>query len=187
LLVGLGNPGQKYAQTRHNAGFWLVDQFSSRYYCELAHKAKFKSVIGQVGIGKDDWVILKPSTYMNRSGCAVRQVSQYYNIARENMLIAHDELDFAPGLVRFKRGGGHGGHNGLRDIIAQLGGAEFARLRIGIGRSGDMVSYVLKSPCKQQRFEIDRSIQRAVELLPDLLGAHSQQAIQSLHVSSLNC
>ena len=182
LLVGLGNPGREYAQTRHNAGFWLADQFSRHYNCELLVKAKFKAVVGRVDIGLDDWVILKPSTYMNRSGLAVCQVAQYYNIAREHVLVAHDDLDFAPGLIRFKRGGGHGGHNGLRDIIARLGGSEFARLRIGVGRTGDMASYVLKPPSKLDRSEIDQAILDAVGLLPDLMGPNSQQAIQELHL-----
>lgn len=181
MLVGLGNPGQEYAQTKHNAGFWLADNFSSANQCGLVSKVKFSAQTGQVEINGDTWIVLKPTTFMNRSGFAVRMASQYFNVLTKNILVAHDELDFEPGIIRFKRGGGHGGHNGLRDIIAQLGEADFARLRIGIGRSGNMATYVLKPPGKHQRLEIDNVITKAMPILPDLLGVSAQQAIQQLH------
>jgi PTH1 family peptidyl-tRNA hydrolase len=181
LLVGLGNPGQEYAQTRHNAGFWLADCFADANECRFAGKAKFSGQLGQVNIGGSAWVALKPTTFMNRSGVAVRQVSQYYDIPVNNILVAHDELDFEPGVIRFKRGGGHGGHNGLRDIIAQLGSADFARLRIGVGRGQNMADYVLKSPSKRQRIEIDGVLTVASDLMVELMGINSQKAVQVLH------
>lgn len=183
MLIGLGNPGQQYEQTRHNAGFWLADSFAELNQCDLLNKPKLYAHLGKVEVNGDDWIILKPTTYMNRSGIAVRQASGYYNIPVENILVAHDELDFAPGVIRFKRGGGHGGHNGLRDIFAQLGNNCFARLRIGIGRADEMANYVLKPPGVEQRIEIDNAIQRAVILLPKLMGDQSQQAVQNLHMS----
>ena len=181
LLVGLGNPGVDYAKTRHNAGFWLADAFADSHHCTLLSKTKYSGQLGQAEINGDSWFVLKPTTYMNRSGNAVRLVSQYYNVLPENILIAHDELDFEPGIIRFKLGGSHGGHNGLRDIIAQLDTVAFARLRIGIGRVGNMTSYVLKSPGKRQQSEIDSALPDAISLVPDLMGAQRQRAIQELH------
>jgi len=183
LLVGLGNPGQEYAKTRHNAGFWLVDGFAERHHCNLLGKTRFSGQFGQVEINGGSWIVLKPTAYMNRSGIAVHLVSQYYNVLPENILVVHDELDFEPGTIRFKIGGSHGGHNGLRDIIAQLGTAGFPRLRIGIGRGSDMATYVLKTPSKQHRLEIDNTLPDAIRLVPDLMGAQRQQAVQQLHSS----
>ncbi len=183
LLVGLGNPGQQYVETRHNAGFWLVDGFTEAHRCSLLNKAKFFGQFGQVEFNGDSWIVLKPTAYMNRSGIAVRLVSQYYNVLPENILVVHDELDFEPGTIRFKIGGSHGGHNGLRDIIAQLGTTGFARLRIGIGRGADMATYVLRNPSKQHRSKIDSVLPNAISLVPDLMGVQRQQAIQQLHSS----
>jgi PTH1 family peptidyl-tRNA hydrolase len=181
LLVGLGNPGQEYANTRHNAGFWLVDDFAERYHCSLLSKTKFSGQFGQVEINGGSWIVLKPTAYMNRSGIAVHLVSQYYNVLPENILVAHDELDFEPGTIRFKMGGSHGGHNGLRDIIAHLGTTGFARLRVGIGRGADMATYVLKNPGKQHRLKIDSVLSNTIDLVPDLMGVQRQQAVQQLH------
>ncbi len=181
LLVGLGNPGKDYSGTRHNAGYWLVDMFAESHRFELFNKVKFSGFVGQVDIEGNSWIALKPTTYMNRSGIAVRQVSQYFNINNENIIVAHDELDFEPGIVRFKRGGGHGGHNGLRDMIAQLGGSGFARLRIGIGRGGNMSDYVLKAPAKHQQIKINSILLKTSDMLPDLMGEASQKAVQELH------
>ncbi|MEE9411985.1 MAG: aminoacyl-tRNA hydrolase [Methylococcales bacterium] len=181
LLVGLGNPGQEYANTRHNAGFWLVDGFAELHHCSLLSKTKFSGQFGQVEINGDSWIVLKPTAYMNRSGIAVHLVSQYYNISSENILIVHDELDFEAGTIRFKSGGSHGGHNGLRDIINQLGAAGFARLRVGIGRGADMATYVLKTPSKLDRSSIDSALPDAINLVPDLMGVNRQKAVQHLH------
>jgi PTH1 family peptidyl-tRNA hydrolase len=181
LLVGLGNPGPDYAKTRHNAGFCLVDAFAETHHCTLLSKTKYSGQLGQIEINGDSWLVLKPATYMNRSGTAVRSVSQYFDISPENILIAHDELDFEPGTIRFKVGGSHGGHNGLRDIIAQLDTVAFARLRIGIGRVGNITSYVLKPPGKLQQSAIDSALPDAIRLAPDLMGAQRQLAIQELH------
>ncbi len=181
LLVGLGNPGQEYSQTRHNAGFWFVDGFAEAHHCGLIDKTKFSGQLGQAEISGESWILLKPTAYMNRSGIAVRLVSQYYNVSPENILVVHDELDFEPGTIRFKIGGSHGGHNGLRDIIAQLGVADFARLRIGIGRGADMASYVLKTPSKLHQLEIASALSNVIALVPDLMGVRRQQAVQQLH------
>lgn len=183
LLVGLGNPGSKYALTRHNAGFWLVDQFALDRGAQLSGKSKHSGELAQLNISGNAWFILKPMTYMNKSGSSVRSVAQYYNIDPSHILVVHDELDFTPGLIRFKSGGGHGGHNGLRDIIQQLGSNDFKRLRIGIGRSGNMIDYVLKAPSKQERDLIDQSIDNCHPLIPDLMGSESQKAVQKLHDS----
>ncbi len=177
----MGNPGQQYESTRHNAGFWLADRFAEANQCELFGKTKFTAQLGQTEYDGDSWLILKPLTFMNRSGRAVQQVCQYFNVEPGCVLVAHDEVDFEPGVMRFKSGGGHGGHNGLRDIIAQLGTAGFSRLRIGVGRSSDMINHVLKPPGKQHRIDIDNAIARTIPLLSKLMGEQSQRAIQELH------
>ena len=157
LLVGLGNPGEKYANTRHNAGFWWVDQLVAGTSSRLALEAKFHGVAGKLNcaslnpnsldLGAETW-LLKPTTFMNASGKAVAAVANYYKISPEQIMVIHDELDLAPGNVKLKKGGGHGGHNGLKDIAAALGTKEFWRLRLGIGHPGDrneVINYVLKA------------------------------------------
>lgn len=182
-MAGLGNPGAKYALTRHNAGFWLVDRFAQEFGVQLSAKSKHSGELAQLKISGNTWFLLKPMAYMNRSGSSVRSVAQYYNIESSHILVVHDELDFPPGVIRFKAGGGHGGHNGLRDIIQQLGSNDFKRLRIGIGRSGNMIDYVLKAPSKQERELIDDSIDKCQPLIPGLMGSESQKAVQKLHDS----
>lgn len=183
LLAGLGNPGPQYAQTRHNAGFWLVDRFAQESGAQFSGKSKHSAELAQVSISGDTWFIVKPMLFMNKSGVPIRSVAQYYNIDASHTLVAHDELDFSPGVIRFKSGGGHGGHNGLRDIIQQLGSNDFKRLRIGIGRSGNMIDYVLKSPSRLERGQIDQAIDSCQSLILDLLSTDSQKAVHKLHAS----
>ncbi|MGH8269665.1 MAG: aminoacyl-tRNA hydrolase, partial [Steroidobacteraceae bacterium] len=148
LIVGLGNPGPTYARTRHNAGFELVDELARRAGASLRHEGRHQGELGRASLAGAEVWLLKPMTFMNLSGQSVRSVAGFYRIAPQSILVAHDELDFPPGVVRLKEGGGAGGHNGLRDIMAQLGD-EFWRLRIGIGHPGDrgaVLDYVLGRP-----------------------------------------
>ena len=132
LIVGLGNPGPKYTETRHNAGFWFVEALADRYRGNFLPEKKFHGEVARIDIeGSDIW-LLKPETYMNRSGLAVSSLASFYKIAPQDVLVAHDEIDLKAGIVRLKSGGGHGGHNGLRDIISHLGTRDFQRLRIGV-------------------------------------------------------
>jgi len=184
LIVGLGNPGPKYEGTRHNAGFWFVDFLARNAGTQLRLEAKFHGEVGKVTLaGRDVW-LLKPNTFMNRSGQAVRAIAQFYQIEIGDILVAHDELDVPAGALKVKQGGGHAGHNGLRDIIDQLGGNEFLRLRIGISRpatSGDVTDYVLGAPSKVERGAIDRAIQEAAIYTPQLIGGELAKAMQHLH------
>lgn len=183
IIVGLGNPGGHYDQTRHNAGFWFVDAFAgaagkfrpeTRFHGELC---KWESD------GWSGW-LLKPTTFMNRSGQAVAALAGYYKIPPGRILVAHDELDLPPGTVRLKQGGGHGGHNGLRSLIEHLGTADFMRLRIGIGHPGDrdkVVDYVLERAGKTDREAIDASLHAALAAMPHVLAGDVQRAMQKLH------
>lgn len=184
LLVGLGNPGPKYDKTRHNAGFWFVDRVAGLYGVDWQPLGKFKAEGGRFR-WRGDWVyLLKPQTYMNLSGRAVAPLCRFYKIPPEAILVAHDELDFPPGMVRLKRNGGHGGHNGLKDIIDKLGSRNFLRLRIGIGHPGRkefVPSYVLSPPSEKEHLEIEAAIERAVEILPILLDEGLQAAMNRLH------
>ncbi|MDE2219351.1 MAG: aminoacyl-tRNA hydrolase [Gammaproteobacteria bacterium] len=183
LVVGLGNPGPEYARTRHNAGFWYVDELArgcgagwkreTRYQCELARAAV---------AGRELW-LMKPQTFMNRSGAAVQALAAFYRIAPAEMLVVHDDIDLPPGVVRLKEGGGHGGHNGVRDVIAQLG-ADFWRLRIGVGHPGtkhQVIDAVLDRATAAEQALIDAALQRAQAALPELLCEGAQKAMHRLH------
>ncbi|HEY8098952.1 MAG TPA: aminoacyl-tRNA hydrolase, partial [Methylobacter sp.] len=149
LIVGLGNPGRQYEKTRHNAGFLFLDRLVFESNCTWVSESKFDGLVAEVGMAESKVLLLKPGTFMNRSGQAVGKVARYYKLAPEEILVVHDELDFDVGVVRLKKDGGHAGHNGLRDIISHLGSKEFYRLRIGIGRPsvGKVVAdFVLSSP-----------------------------------------
>ncbi len=151
LIVGLGNPGRQYEKTRHNAGFLFLDRLVFESGCDWVSESRFDGLLAEVGVAGGKVMLLKPSTFMNRSGQAVGKVARYYKLAPEEILVVHDELDFDVGVVRLKKDGGHAGHNGLRDIIAHLGSKEFYRLRIGIGRPpvGKVVAdFVLSGPSK---------------------------------------
>ncbi len=153
LIVGLGNPGRQYEKTRHNAGFLFLDRLVSESNCTWASESRFDGLMAEIGLAGGKVMLLKPATFMNRSGQAVGKVARYYKLAPEEILVVHDELDFDAGVVRLKKDGGHAGHNGLRDIIAHLGSKDFYRLRVGIGRpsSGKVVAdFVLSDPSKNE-------------------------------------
>lgn len=185
LIVGLGNPGTQYEQTRHNAGFWFVEAVARRHGGIFKSESKFHGEACKVLVDGNELWLLKPMTFMNKSGQAVAALARFYKIAPENILVAHDELDLPPGTVRLKQGGGHGGHNGLRDTIAQLGGSrDFQRLRIGIGHPGhssQVTGYVLgKAPADEQRL-MEEAIDDALDILPLALGGEMQKAMNQLH------
>lgn len=185
-VIGLGNPGAEYEATRHNAGFWFVDQLARVGGTSLRREAKFHGEAGRVRIGKQDVLLLKPDTFMNRSGQAVGALAQFYKLKPEQLLIAHDELDLAAGTVRLKLGGGHGGHNGLRDIHRQLGGDGYRRLRIGIGHPGDrdkVLGYVLGRPNRDDEAAIAQGLARAAQAVDTWLNQSQgwDKAQQQLH------
>jgi PTH1 family peptidyl-tRNA hydrolase len=185
LIVGLGNPGSEYRGTRHNAGADFVEALGRRCGAILQEESRFSGLTGRVTFGGHDLRLLIPTTFMNLSGQSVAAMAGFYKIAPEEMLIAHDELDVPAGSARFKQGGGHGGHNGLRDIVPALGkNANFHRLRIGIGHPGQasrVSGYVLGKPSQDDRDRIDASIDEAIAALPLLLDGDSTKAMTRLH------
>jgi len=184
LIVGLGNPGPKYESTRHNAGFWFVDEWSRQQGFTFRTEAKFHGETAQCNVSGKDRRVFKPSTYMNRSGQAVAALAGFYRIPLPEILVVHDEIDLPVGTVKLKRGGGHGGHNGLRDLISHLGGKDFYRLRIGVehpGHRDDVTDYVLQRPSKQDRALIDDAIDDGLAVLPDVLDGEIESAMQKLH------
>lgn len=184
LIVGLGNPGPQYEATRHNAGFWFVEQVARQQGEQFRLENKFHAEIAKVVIGPNQVWLLKPNTFMNRSGRSVAALARFYKIPLENILVVHDELDLDPGTVRLKLGGGHGGHNGLRDIVAQMGGKDFMRLRIGIGHPGDskqVSNYVLSRASATEQRAIDESIDRALAVLSQVVSGEFQKAMNDLH------
>lgn len=186
LIVGLGNPGAEHALTRHNAGFWFVDEILRCFGAiTLTEDNKFHGHTGQVTIAGQPVRLLLPNTFMNRSGLAVAALANFYKIDVEQILVAHDELDIAPGTVRLKSGGGHGGHNGLRDIISSLGNQkQFARLRIGIGHPGNakqVSNYVLRKAPNAENTMIEESIDEAIRHLEAIVKGDWQIAMNQLH------
>lgn len=183
-IVGLGNPGPRYETTRHNAGFWFVDELARRSGGVFRPEAKFYGETCRVTLDGHDCLLLKPSTFMNRSGQSVSALAKFYKANPAEILVVHDELDMEPGVARLKMGGGHGGHNGLRDIAAALGSKEFLRLRVGIGHPGQrdaVVDYVLARPSKSDRERIDEALARAERVVPEVLAGSLQKAMNLLH------
>ena len=186
LIVGLGNPGPEYEPTRHNAGFWFVDALARRCQQSFRAEARFHSEIARCLLDGSESRLQKPQTFMNRSGLAVRSLMQFFKIPVEQILVAHDELDLPAGAIKLKKGGGHGGHNGLRDLISHLGSKDFHRLRIGIGHPGNkdqVVDYVLKKPGKEDRRLIEDAIDTALDVMPMAVGGDMAKAMQLLHSS----
>ncbi|MFP4639760.1 MAG: aminoacyl-tRNA hydrolase [Guyparkeria sp.] len=184
LIVGLGNPGQKYDDTRHNAGFWAVDAIAEALGGRWTEERKFSGAVARVPVDGTDLRLLKPATFMNRSGQSVGPLANFFKIAPEEILVIHDELDLPPGRMRLKRGGGHGGHNGLKDIQAALGSADFWRLRIGIGHPGHrdaVVGYVLTRAPKDERKLVDDCLIEVRHLAPDLVRADEPDLMQSIN------
>ncbi len=184
VIVGLGNPGSKYTETRHNAGFWFIEEVARKYSAAFRQEKKFHGEVAKISIeGKDIW-LLKPDTFMNRSGLAVKSLLSFYRITADQLLVAHDEIDLPPGTAKLKTGGGHGGHNGLRDIISQLASKDFHRLRIGVGHPGSkdqVVDYVLHNASRDDRILIDRDIDDAVNVMPELASGDMERAMHVLH------
>lgn len=184
LIVGLGNPGNEYEQTRHNAGFWFVDAVARDVGGSLKQEAKFHGEACKVRLDGHEVWLLKPQTFMNRSGQAVAALARFYKIPLEHILVAHDELDLPPGQVRIKQGGGHAGHNGLRDIGSLMGGNNFLRLRLGIGHPGhasQVTGFVLGKPPQGERALIDEAVAEAVAVLPLLMRGELARAMNRLH------
>jgi PTH1 family peptidyl-tRNA hydrolase len=184
LVVGLGNPGREHDNTRHNAGFWFVDALAARLAAVFASERKFHGAVARAGEVR----LLKPMTYMNLSGRAVSALSQFFALTPLEMLVVHDELDLPPGAAKMKFGGGTAGHNGLRDIGAQLGTPEFWRLRIGIGHPRDSaipqqdgVDYVLQPPRKDERSAIVKAIDEGLDAWPEIASGDFERAMMSLH------
>jgi peptidyl-tRNA hydrolase, PTH1 family len=183
LLVGLGNPGTEYARTRHNAGFQFADELAARYGASFRSEPRHRGELARVRIAEADLWLLKPMNYMNHSGDAVQSVASFYKVPVEAILVAYDELDFPTGVVRLKQGGGAAGHNGLRDVIAQMGDG-FWRLRIGIGHPGDraqVLDYVLGRPPAAEAELLRAGVVAAADTVPVLLGEGAQIAMNRLH------
>ncbi len=184
LIVGLGNPGSQYENTRHNVGAWFVEQLSKQYSSPLKLETKFSGCASKAAIDHHMCWLLIPTTYMNESGRSVAAIARFYKIQPEEILVAHDELDFEAGIIRVKENGGHGGHNGLRDIINHLHTKDFPRMRIGIGHPGhkDKVSpYVLSAPSRSDKQKIDTAIDDGCSVIPELLAGDVQKAFRYLH------
>ena len=183
LIVGLGNPGQKYSTTRHNAGFWFMQQFAHHYNTTFKSESKFKGEVASIEYESRRVWLLKPATFMNLSGESLGPFARFYQIAPENTLVVHDDIDLPPGTARFKKGGGHGGNNGLRSIFAHFS-KEFWRLRIGVGHPGDrdeVISYVTQTPSASDRKLIEESIDKAMQAMPHVLAGNMEAAMQFLH------
>lgn len=191
LIVGLGNPGQEYEQTRHNAGFWLVDQLARNMpRCKLTRESKYNALVAKTQIAGQEVWLLEPQTFMNRSGQSVGALARFYKIAPDEILVAHDELDLAPGIARLKKGGSSGGHNGLKDITAALGTQDYWRLRLGIGHpralnlQQEVADFVLHRPRKEEQLLIDEAIAFSLDVIPLLCEGKFEAATMQLHTAA---
>src|SRR5215472_6123501 len=179
LIVGLGNPGSQYARTRHNAGFWLLDELARRHGATFRNEPRHQGELARARIGGAELWLLKPMSFMNRSGGPVHSVAGFYKVPAESILVAYDELDFSPGVIKLKQGGGAAGHNGMRDVIAQMGD-QFWRLRIGIGHPRDraaVLNYVLGRPSAEDSRLIDEAIGAGLDAVSLLLAEGGQKAM----------
>jgi PTH1 family peptidyl-tRNA hydrolase len=187
LIVGLGNPGPEYEQTRHNAGFWVVDNLAGS---TLSREARFNALAAKTRISGNEVWLLEPQTYMNRSGQSVGALARFYKIAPDEVLVVHDELDLPPGSAKIKKGGSSGGHNGLKDITAALGTQDYWRLRIGIGHPRSMnlqqqvVDFVLHRPRKEEQELINQAIEKSLDVIPMLCEGKFEAAMMKLHSSA---
>lgn len=186
LIVGLGNPGREYARTRHNAGFWWLTQCADNLRVVLKPESRFFGVAGR-RMNAAEINLLMPQTFMNLSGKAVAALARFYKIEPDEILVVHDELDLPPGVARLKQGGGHGGHNGLKDIAAQLGSPQFWRLRLGIGHPGqknEVANYVLTAPRADEADLIESAIIQSLDVLPEILRGDFAAAMLKLHTKA---
>jgi peptidyl-tRNA hydrolase, PTH1 family len=184
LIVGLGNPGPEYAATRHNAGFWFIDEVASRLRTSLVPERGYFGLAARTNVAGQTVWLLKPTTYMNLSGKSVAALARFFKIEPAEIVVAHDELDLLPGQVKLKQGGSHAGHNGLKDIHAQLGSGDYWRLRIGIGHPGvkaEVTDYVLRKPSPEHRVEIEKSIEQALTGLDLLLAGDMERATMKIN------
>ena len=184
LIAGLGNPGPEYEATRHNAGFWFVDAVARELKVSLVPERSYFGLVARVNTADGPVWLLEPMTFMNLSGKSVAALARFFKIAPNEILVAHDELDLMPGQVKLKLGGSHAGHNGLKDIHAQLGSADYWRLRLGIGHPGvkaEVVDYVLRKPPREQREAIDETIVRTLQSLDLLLAGEMERAMMKVH------
>ncbi len=184
LIVGLGNPGTEYAETRHNAGFWFCERLARDLGTSFARESRYHGLVAKARVTGADLWLLMPQTFMNRSGQAVQALAHFYRIEPAEMLVVHDELDIPPGQMRLKFGGGLGGHNGLKDITGHLGTQDYWRLRVGIGHPGDrneVINYVLKPPRREEREEIDAALDRALLAWPALAKGEFNAATQRIN------
>jgi PTH1 family peptidyl-tRNA hydrolase len=183
IIAGLGNPEDKYERTLHNAGFWFVDALARKHGGLFRYEKRFDAECCRIKLyGEDVWLV-KPQSYMNRSGTPIRGLLDYYRLRPAELLVAHDEIDLPPGTVRIKEGGGHGGHNGLRDIIRHCG-AEFVRLRLGVGHPGEkhkVTNYVLKRGSADTEAAVERNIDDALAVMPELVDGDINAAMKKLH------
>lgn len=187
LIVGLGNPGPKYSETRHNAGFWFLGELLNRYRGVTKTQAKLHAEVARLDIDGQSCILAMPTTFMNHSGQAVRAILDYYRIPHSRLLVAYDELDLSPGSARLKLGGGHGGHNGMRDIFRHVPDHEFLRLRLGIGHPGvkDRVTdYVLSRPTADEELLLRRAIYQSAGVLPQVLAGQLPAAMKTLHTQT---
>lgn len=183
IIAGLGNPEEKYERTLHNAGFWFVDELARKYGGSFRYEKRFDADYCRVNLHGEDVWLLKPQSYMNCSGQPIRGMLDYYRLRPSQLLVAHDEIDLSPGTVRLKEGGGHGGHNGLRDIIKHCGN-DFLRLRLGVGHPGEkhkVTNYVLKRGSTDVEAAVERNIDDAVAVLPELVNGSIGAAMKKLH------
>ena len=183
LIVGLGNPGAKYTATRHNAGFWFVDLIAQQFRTDFRSETKFKCDVASFEFEQQRIWLMKPATFMNLSGESLGPFAKYYQIKPASTLVVHDEIDLSPGTVRYKLGGGHGGHNGLRDIFKHFA-KDFWRLRIGVGHPGskeEVISYVMRAPLANEQDLVDNSISKALATIPDVLKGDMEAAMRLLH------
>ena len=186
LIVGLGNPGREYAQTRHNAGWWFVDQLAAQHHGSWKHTPRDHTELSKIRIGDNELWLLKPTSFMNNSGGPTASVASFYRIQAGELLVVHDEIDLPPGVARLKQGGGHGGHNGVRDVMAHLG-PDFWRLRLGVGHPGTkelVIGSVLDRPTPAEQRSIGEAMTRALSVLPDMLRTGAQKAMHALHTAS---
>ncbi len=183
IIAGLGNPEEKHARTLHNVGFWFVDALARKFGGEFRYEKKFDTELCRVTLQSTDVWLVKPQSYMNLSGGSIRGVLDYYRLQPERLLVAHDEIDLPPGTVRLKKGGGHGGHNGIRDVVNHCG-ADFMRLRLGVGHPGDksqVTNYVLKRGSGETEAAIENNIDEAIDVLDVLLDDGLEAAMKKLH------
>ncbi len=184
LIVGLGNPGSRYRNTRHNAGYWFVDALAQQEGTSFKAQGRLHGALCEFRLADQRLRLLKPDSFMNNSGQAVAAVAHFYRYPPEQILVVHDDIDLPPGALRLKQGGGHGGHNGLRDIIDRLGSRDFQRLRIGVGHPGhrdEVVSYVLRATPADEQALIDEALAEALSCAPRFLAGESAAAMNILH------